>query len=275
MEHNLLHHYHLNEVTDPDLVQRNTKFLRKLNVPVVFKYIGVLWFIFTWKWFYYAPNTFSQLEFARYRKKHGTVDPEVEKQYLSTSYTIFSLALYRPWVNRFKLVFQVYLPYVAFHFVLPAYAFRFMLGEWAFWNVLVNLVIADLLTNVHSFIMIVTNHAGDDMYFFSTPCRPKSGSFFLRQVLGSVNFSTGTDTIDFVHGWLNYQIEHHLFPDLSMRCYQKAQPLVKALCDKHNVPYIQENVLIRLKKTVDIIVGVSDMRNFPSEYDQKEKVAAN
>ena len=89
VEHNLLHHYHLNEVTDPDLVQRNTKFLRNLPVPVVFKYIGVAWFILTWKWFYYAPNTFSQLEFAQYRKKHGTVDPDVEKTYLSTSYNDF------------------------------------------------------------------------------------------------------------------------------------------------------------------------------------------
>ena len=60
-----------------------------------------------------------------------------------------------------------------------------------------------------------------------------------------------------------------------MRSYQKAQPLVKAICDKHNVPYIQENVLIRLKKTVDIMVGVSDMRQFPAQYDQNQPTASN
>lgn len=38
------------------------------------------------------------------------------------------------------------------------------------------------------------------------------------------------------------QIEHHLWPDLSMLSYQKAAPLVKAICEKHQVPYVQQSV---------------------------------
>ena len=38
--------------------------------------------------------------------------------------------------------------------------------------------------------------------------------------LMQVNFNTGSDANDFMHGWLNYQIEHHMFPDLSMLSYQ-------------------------------------------------------
>ena len=38
------------------------------------------------------------------------------------------------------------------------------------------------------------------------------------------------------------QVEHHLWPDLSILSYQKAAPLVKAICKKHNVPYVQQNV---------------------------------
>jgi hypothetical protein len=45
---------------------------------------------------------------------------------------------------------------------------------------------------------------------------------------------------DFMHGWLNYQIEHHMFPDLSMLSYQKAAPIVRAACEKYGVPYVQE-----------------------------------
>ena len=63
------------------------------------------------------------------------------------------------------------------------------------------------------------------------------------------------DLNDFFHGWLNYQIEHHLWPDLSMLSYQKAAPLVRAICAKHGVPYVQHNVFWRLKKTVDIMTG--------------------
>jgi len=34
---------------------------------------------------------------------------------------------------------------------------------------------------------------------------------------------------------------------------------VKALCEKHNIPYIQESVFTRLRKTLDIMVGKTSM----------------
>ena len=101
----------------------------------------------------------------------------------------------------------------------------------------------------------------------------RSPSFYLRQTISSVNFGMGTDPIDFVHGWLNYQIEHHLWPDLSMLSYQRAAPIVKSICKKYGVPYVQHNVWWRLKKTVDISVGNTSMRRFPVEYDSREDVS--
>jgi len=138
-----------------------------------------------------------------------------------------------------------------------------------YWNAMYNLLIAEILTNIHSFIIVVTNHAGNDMYRFRNGCKPFSGSFYLRQVLASVDFDMGTDSVDFMHGWLNYQIEHHLWPNLSMLSYQRSAPLVRDLCEKHGVPYIKENVFIRLKKTIDIMVGSSSMRWFPEDYEKK------
>ena len=131
-----------------------------------------------------------------------------------------------------------------------------------------NLFLAELLTNVHSFVVIATNHAGD-MYRFRDRCRPYSGSFYLRQVLASVDFWTGSDINDFLHGYLNYQIEHHLWPSLSMLLYKRSQPMVKAICKKHNVPYVQENVFLWVKKTVDIMTGATSMHWFPEEYEKK------
>ena len=54
-----------------------------------------------------------------------------------------------------------------------------------------------------------------------------------------------------------------------MLSYKRSQPLVKALCKKHGVPYVQENVFKRLKKTVDIMTGASSMRWFPEDYERK------
>lgn len=53
----------------------------------------------------------------------------------------------------------------------------------------------------------------------------------------------------------NYQIEHHLWLDLSLRQYQRIQPRVRALCLAHGIPYKQVSVFRRLAASVDVIVG--------------------
>jgi len=161
-------------------------------------------------------------------------------------------------------------PYLIIHFLAIPAPLLLLDDRTYFYNAMVNLVLAEILTNIHSFIIIVTNHAGDDMYRFQGGVTPKSGTFFLRQVISSVNFTTGGDFNDFLHGWLNYQIEHHLWPNLSMLSYQKAQPLVKALCEKHNIPYIQHSVFWRVHKTAQIMVGTNSMRPYPTAYDVAE-----
>ena len=65
-----------------------------------------------------------------------------------------------------------------------------------------NLFLADILSNIHGFIVVVPNHAGNDLYRFQRSCRPKSPTFYLRAITSSVNFDTGGDMNDFMHGWL-------------------------------------------------------------------------
>jgi len=132
----------------------------------------------------------------------------------------------------------------------------------------VNLLLGELMTNAWAFLVVATNHCGDDLYRFEGHAAPLSPTFYLRQTVSSVNFATGSDWNDFLHGWLNYQIEHHLWPDLSMLSYQKAQPLVESICKSHGVPYVQQNVFKRLVKTVDISVGNTSMRRFPTSWQQ-------
>ena len=115
---------------------------------------------------------------------------------------------------------------------------------------------AEVVANLHSFLVIVPNHSAEDIYRFNEPHKSQ-GEFYLRQIMGSVNYNTGSDLIDFAHGWLNYQVEHHLFPNLPLSQYQKMQPIVKDICKKYNLEYRQESVFKRVKMTADLMVGKS------------------
>jgi fatty acid desaturase len=62
---------------------------------------------------------------------------------------------------------------------------------------------------------------------------------FLRtQVLTSRNVR-GSRLVDFLLGGLNYQIEHHLFPNMPRPNLRRAQPLVRAFCARHDLPYTE------------------------------------
>lgn len=267
LEHNQLHHYALGEDTDPDLVERNLEWLRESDVSTPMKYALVIFTAFTWKWLYYAPNTFKELKCRQAKRAGKHVDDN-----LKDIVTLPGLIIGAPLVNTPESEGFVHPEWLAgsdylINVMMPYFVYRFLifplpwlaLGTWTgsgsamYWNSVLTMVLADVLTNAHSFLIVVTNHAGNDLYRFSSHCRPKSGEFFVRQVISSVNFAAGDDITDFAHGWLNYQIEHHLWPDLSMLSYQKAMPEVKEICKKYNVPYIQESVFTRLRKTVDIM----------------------
>jgi fatty acid desaturase len=43
---------------------------------------------------------------------------------------------------------------------------------------------------------------------------------------------------DWFTGHLNFQVEHHLFPTMPRHNLYKIAPLVKSLCQKHDVPYV-------------------------------------
>ena len=62
---------------------------------------------------------------------------------------------------------------------------------------------------------------------------------FLRtQVLTSRNVR-GSRLVDFLLGGLNYQIEHHLFPNMPRPNLRHAQPLVRAFCSQHHIAYTE------------------------------------
>jgi fatty acid desaturase len=65
--------------------------------------------------------------------------------------------------------------------------------------------------------------------------------FLRRQVLTSRNVA-GSRPVDFVLGGLNYQIEHHLFPNMPRPNLRRAQPLIRGFCQQHGLDYTEASL---------------------------------
>lgn len=244
-EHNSLHHYHLGETADPDLVEENLQWLRDKTWPAWIKYVLMFVMAGMWKYIYYAPNTLRTWLVHQYPERN------------IPSYGSF--AFWQPFsFSGRKLWGHCYLPYVFFNFILIPSAFLWISPRAALF-VLLNMILAEWITNFHTFLVIVTNHCGEDLPRFDSRLSGKE-EFYYRQIAGSVNFNSGSGWTDFWHGYLNYQIEHHLWPDMTMLQYKKAQPLVQQLASAHGIPYIRQSVWVRLRKTLSIMAGTASMQ---------------
>ena len=239
-EHNIMHHYHLGEPDDPDNVERNLQWLIQSKIPMWLRYIIIYAFAGTWKFTYYAPNTLRILENKKNRDQEKLEITDFQLNPLTK--------------NGLELWMEYLLPYIVIKFVLFPVLFAVVFGTTVGINALIILLIAEYFANLHSFLVIVPNHSAEDIYMFSKPHK-STGEFYLRQIMGSVNYNTKPDFNDFVHGFLNYQIEHHLFPNMPNSYYQRMQPIVKEICKKHNLEYRQESVFKRIKMSINLMVG--------------------
>lgn len=256
-EHNTLHHYKLGEVHDPDQPEHNLAWLRESSLPRFLRYLIVFLGALTWKIIYYPPNAMRTLYEAQQRRGEGAASlPE----------SVMDWRVFFPFVQPgAQLWLRSYLPYVVLHYVLIPLPFL-LISQWAYFSVLANRLMAEVLTNLHAFIVIVPNHAGEDLYRFDTAIEGR-GDFYLRQIVGSTNYRTGGDFNDYMHGFLNYQIEHHVWPDMTMLQYQRAQPRLAEICARHGVAYVQESIWVRLRKLLDVLVGKTTMQHWPASQE--------
>jgi fatty acid desaturase len=96
------------------------------------------------------------------------------------------------------------------------------------------------------------------------PIIPESSrvDFLSKQVLTSRNIRGRGMTI--AMGGLNYQVEHHLFPNMARPHLKAASILVREHCAEHQVPYTETSLLGAFGHVVDYLnrVGLAARRPF-------------
>jgi len=253
-EHNSLHHYRLGEVHDPDVPEDVFEWYRDIGLPRIVEVATMVPIAALWKPAYYGPSCVRQVW-----RREERLPPD--------AFQLFDITTWSPHTPLGRRVWlQSWLPVVLGRFVLLPLLFA-PLGWTASLMVLGNLLLAEFLAGIHSFIVIVPNHAGDDLHRFDTPPKGRH-EMLLRQLLGSANYRTGGTVNDVMHGYLNYQIEHHLWPDLAPLQLARAQPRVRALCEKHGLPYQQDSVWTRLRMMSSNALGDTEMRRVERVMDR-------
>jgi fatty acid desaturase len=236
-QHNVDHHCYVGDERDPDRMVENLGWLK--TRPKWFRALVLFALAATWKWTYYGPATRSAT--LRRSNRSGSQQEEVTSGWSPRSL-----------LDREMLV-QSYIPYALVHFVVIPCAF-IPFGGKAVLGALINSLLAELLVNLHAFAVVGPTHTGVDIPIFHGKAKNRE-EFFVRQVLGSVNYRSSGPVSRFLQGYMGYQIEHHLYPDLPLRQYPLVQKEVEALCSKYEIPYRKHSVWKCIREMVHAMVG--------------------
>jgi linoleoyl-CoA desaturase len=90
-------------------------------------------------------------------------------------------------------------------------------------------------------INIIPNH---DTYETSVENHYNGNDWLLTQICNSGNFSNKNLLWTYLFGGINYQIEHHLFPNMSYVHYPIIAPIIINYCKINNIPYVSHPTLI-------------------------------
>lgn len=119
------------------------------------------------------------------------------------------------------------------------------------WQALAFILVHQLLFGVFLGTAFAPNHKGMPVLEKNSPV-----DFLRRQVLTARNVRSGLFT-DFWYGGLNYQVEHHLFPNMPRNNLKKAQRIVETYCREHEIAYYQTSVLQSFREILQFLHEVS------------------
>lgn len=115
--------------------------------------------------------------------------------------------------------------------------FGLLFSRLAPWQAILFILVHQGLSGLYLGSIFAPNHKGMPVLDADSKM-----DFLHRQVITARNVHAHPFT-DFWYGGLNYQIEHHLFPSMPRNQLTKAQSIIKAFCQAHDIPYYETSFM--------------------------------
>ncbi len=227
LQHNYLHHGYTNvdgmdEDIDPGVVMRLSPHKKRLRIHRWQHIYG---------WFLYGLMTLSWVTAKDYAQL---------KRYRNRGLLVKQNQSYK-WLLRELIISKVF--FYGYLLVLPL-----IFSEVAWWQTIIFFVIMHF---IQGFILTIVFQPAHVMPVSEYPLPDEEGNlentWAIHQMYTTSDFSPKSRIFSWYVGGLNYQIEHHLFPNICHMHYKNLSNIVKKTASEHGLPYnVQDNFIIAL-----------------------------
>jgi fatty acid desaturase len=189
----------------------------------------------------HAPQLMREHKSIKWRPSH-TNQAEWSHVLFVWSVALAGLSLLNDAKANLKLSYNNVVPYqsmsrprLAAH-VMGRVGYIFLLHLWPYfmlplWKAIIFATVPGIILSLCFMVNTQINHLTNECSHASDK------NFYRHQVRTAQNFGNDSLFCYYFSGGLNYQIEHHLFPNINHCHLPYLAPHVKVLCEKHNVPY--------------------------------------
>lgn len=223
IQHNVLHHTYTNiEAADDDI---NTPFFLRFS-PHTKRY-WIHRFQYVYIWLFYGLSTLSWVttkDFIRIRRYKHMGFLHKKGAYRKELLKLISWKLF----------------YYCYVLVIPL-----LMVSLPYWMVLLAFLSMHFVTGLSISLIFQTAHIMPDTQF---PQPDKNGvimqDWAIHQLATTSNYAPKSRIFSWCIGGLNYQIEHHLFPNICHIHYRKISGIVSDTAREYNIPYLVKKTFI-------------------------------
>jgi linoleoyl-CoA desaturase len=217
VQHNVLHHSFTNvHEEDEDISPRGV-----LRLTPHSKWKRIHKYQFVYAWFLYGLMTIVWMTFKDFARliKYQRSGLVVSQKASATKEWLILIAT--------KVV------YIGYIFVLPV-----MLTSILWWQVLIGVLLMHYIAGFMLAIIFQPAHVIDGTEFpLPDNSRTLENNWAIHQLLTTTNFGNNSRWFSWYVGGLNFQIEHHLFPNICHVHYRRISSIVKTTAQEFGVPY--------------------------------------
>ncbi|GJM34044.1 MAG: fatty acid desaturase [Saprospiraceae bacterium] len=245
IQHNVLHHSFTNvdgfdeDINKPGIIRFSPTQKRKSFFRFQAFYAPLLYGVMTLYWF--TSKDFEQV--VRYKKKNL-----LASQGLTLKKALAHLVFNKTW-------------YVALTLILPI-----IMVQLPWWQTLLGFVLMHIICGLVLALIFQPAHVIEETDFY-LPAENGTveNSWAIHQMKTTSNFANGSVIFSWLIGGLNYQIEHHLFPNICHVHYRKISSIVKETAEKYNLPYYHHETFFAAVKSHFTLLNQLGT----GKYDQK------
>ena len=217
MQHNVLHHTYTNvHEEDEDIVSRGV-----LRMTPHSEWKSIYKFQHIYAWFLYGLMTLSWMfakDFARLIRYHNNGLAKKHKANVT-----------KEWI----ILIATKLFYVAYIFVVPL-----VFTSLPWWHIITGIFIMHYIAGFMLAIIFQPAHVIDGTEFpLPDNDRVLENNWAIHQLLTTTNFGNKSKWFSWYVGGLNFQIEHHLFPNVCHVHYRKIASIVRRTAHEYGLPY--------------------------------------